>query len=48
MSPLSTQQPKLFTSAFFHPPDEEEKEEKLQDFYGSDEDMEDLFKVPVQ
>ena len=48
LSPLSAHQPKHLTSAFWHPSDEEEKEEKLQDFYSSDEDMEDLLKVPPQ
>ena len=48
LSPLSTHQPQQITSAFFYPADEEEKEEKLQDFYKSDEDMQELFKDPQQ
>ena len=48
LSPLSTHQHKQFTSAFFHPSDEEDKEENPQRFYEDDENMDDLLDNPIQ
>ena len=48
LSPLSTHQHKQFTSAFFHPSDEEDKEENPQRFYDDDENMDDLLNNPIQ